>query len=100
MTFGPLFSCEGQGGNDGLGNKKQMADQVLERGNLALCGNIQLGIPVRVFRKNVDKAALYGSQIIYDGLYDVVRGSIVFFYPSTMVIVAHCLSSLRSEVLM
>lgn len=35
-------------------------------------GNIQLGVPVRVTRRNVEKDALSGYVFIYDGLYDVV----------------------------
>ena len=35
-------------------------------------GNIQLGIPVRVTRRNEEKDALSGYVFIYDGLYDVV----------------------------
>ena len=34
--------------------------------------NIQLGIPVRVIRKNPDRDAMYGSVFVYDGLYNVV----------------------------
>ncbi len=36
-------------------------------------GNIELGIPIRVIRKNKDNASEYGNIFIYDGLYDVVR---------------------------
>ena len=36
-------------------------------------GNIQLGIPVRLIRKNVDKGSEQGNILIYDGLYNVVR---------------------------
>ena len=36
-------------------------------------GNIQLGIPVRLIRKNVDKGSEQGNIFIYDGLYNVVR---------------------------
>jgi hypothetical protein len=32
----------------------------------------QLGLPVRVVRKNPDPTAPYGCVLIFDGLYDVV----------------------------
>lgn len=35
--------------------------------------SIQLGIPVRVIRKNPDREAMFGNVFIYDGLYNVVR---------------------------
>ena len=38
-------------------------------------GNIQLGIPVRMIRKNKAKGSEIGSIYIFDGLYDVVRPS-------------------------
>lgn len=38
-------------------------------------GNIQLGVPVRVTRRNEEKDALSGYVLIYDGLYDVVSSS-------------------------
>jgi len=63
----------GEGGNDLLGNKKQVAGQELKRGNEALVGNIRLGLPVRVTRKNKDKNGIYGMVLIFDGLYDVVQ---------------------------
>ncbi|KAL3152922.1 hypothetical protein ABBQ38_012226 [Trebouxia sp. C0009 RCD-2024] len=63
----------GQGGNDLLGNRKQQGEQKLVLGNLALVGNIQLGVPVRVTRRNEEKDALSGYVFIYDGLYDVVK---------------------------
>ncbi len=43
------------------------------RGFLEQVGNIELGIPIRVVRKNKDAASEYGNIFIYDGLYDVVR---------------------------
>ena len=63
----------GSGGNDLLGSQRQLADQKLEKGNLALAGNIQLGVPVRVTRGNIDREAAYGKVYIYDGLYDVAE---------------------------
>lgn len=43
----------GQGGNDLLGNKSQIADQVMKRGNLTLKNNIDQKVPVRVIRVKV-----------------------------------------------
>lgn len=65
----------GQGGNDLLGNGRQLKDQTWDRGNLALQNNVQLGIPVRVTRGNPDKEAVYGKVFIYDGLYDVYEAA-------------------------
>ncbi|KAL4443576.1 hypothetical protein ABPG75_011313 [Micractinium tetrahymenae] len=62
----------GEGGNALLSERKQVKDQQLVRGNKALVGNIQLGIPVRVTRKQKDSGGAYGTAYIYDGLYDVV----------------------------
>lgn len=56
----------GQGGNDFTGNHRQIRDQELTRGNLALLNNAKYGVPVRVFKKN-DK------EYIYDGLWDVLK---------------------------
>lgn len=45
----PLWvACTGEGGNDLLGNKKQVADQTLVRGNLALvsCCPVTLKTPL------------------------------------------------------
>ena len=61
----------GQGGNDLLGRKKQLADQKWDRGNIAMRNAQQKGVPVRVIRANPDKQAPYGRVFIYDGLYDV-----------------------------
>ena len=36
-------------------------------------GNIQLGIPVRMIRKNAAKGSELGYMYIFDGLYNVVR---------------------------
>ena len=63
----------GEGGNDLLGSRKQVEAQKLERGNAALVGNIRMGLPVRVTRKNKDSHGIYGCVLIFDGLYDVVE---------------------------
>jgi hypothetical protein len=77
-----------QGGNDYLHTKSQISDQIMERGNLALVGNITLKRPVRVTRKNACKGSYTGSIFTYDGLWDVVEhweekgiaGFVVFKY--------------------
>ncbi|PRW56393.1 histone-lysine N- H3 lysine-9 specific SUVH4-like [Chlorella sorokiniana] len=63
----------GEGGNDLLHSRQQVADQELKRGNKALQGNITLGLPVRVTRKQKSSAYPYGACYIFDGLYDVIR---------------------------
>ncbi|KAI3847899.1 hypothetical protein MKX03_026138 [Papaver bracteatum] len=62
----------GQGGNDLLGNKSQIADQVMKRGNLALKNNIDQKIPVRVVRGQKCPSSYCGKVYTYDGLYNVV----------------------------
>lgn len=68
---GDTLLYTGQGGNDLLGSRRQIADQLLERGNEALVGNMMMGIPVRVIRKNADASSYTGNVFIYDGLYQV-----------------------------
>ncbi|KAF9616431.1 hypothetical protein IFM89_029685 [Coptis chinensis] len=63
----------GQGGNNLLGNKRQVSDQVLERGNLALKNNIDQSMPVRVIRGHPYASSFTGKIYTYDGLYDVVN---------------------------
>ncbi|XVF44394.1 hypothetical protein PTKIN_Ptkin02bG0116300 [Pterospermum kingtungense] len=61
----------GQGGNNLLGNKQQVKDQVLLRGNLALKNNNEQSVPVRVIRGHKCDHS-YGKRLyIYDGLYKV-----------------------------
>ena len=69
---GTDLTYTGQGGNDLLGRKKQLADQKWDRGNVAMRNAQQKGVPVRVIRANPDKQAPYGRVFIYDGLYDVI----------------------------
>ena len=45
----------------------------LEYSQLLQVVSIQLGIPIRVIRKNPDKDAMFGNVFVYDGLYNVVR---------------------------
>ncbi|KAI3908224.1 hypothetical protein MKW98_029525, partial [Papaver atlanticum] len=59
----------GQGGNDLLGNKSQIADQVMKRGNLALKNNIGQNVPVRVIRGLKCPSSYCGKVYTYDGLY-------------------------------
>ncbi|MCO5594102.1 hypothetical protein L7F22_048123 [Adiantum nelumboides] len=61
----------GSGGNDLLGNKRQIADQVLKRGNLALKNNMEQDIPVRLVRGHKTKKSYTGKVYTYDGLYRV-----------------------------
>ncbi|KAI3840601.1 hypothetical protein MKX03_004613 [Papaver bracteatum] len=61
----------GQRGNDLLGNKSQVADQVMERGNLALKNNIEQKVPVRVIRGLKCPSSYSGKVYTYDGLYHV-----------------------------
>ncbi|ONK56108.1 uncharacterized protein A4U43_C10F4210 [Asparagus officinalis] len=63
----------GQGGHDLLGNKRQVKDQKLERGNLALQNNHDTGVPVRVVRGHESRSSYCGKVYTYDGLYKVVK---------------------------
>ncbi|KAK4483251.1 hypothetical protein RD792_010435 [Penstemon davidsonii] len=73
-----LDNCEdivytGQGGNNLLGNKRQIKDQVMSRGNLGLKNCIDHSIPVRVIRGRKCKNSYVGKVYTYDGLYTVVK---------------------------
>ncbi|MCO5571362.1 hypothetical protein L7F22_025100 [Adiantum nelumboides] len=59
----------GQGGRSA--DNKQIADQKLERGNLAMDGSRKFNIPVRVLRGIKDVNSPTGKMYVYDGLYDV-----------------------------
>ncbi|MCO5601117.1 hypothetical protein L7F22_055236 [Adiantum nelumboides] len=63
----------GQGGNDLLGKKHQIADQVMEKGNLALKNNMEQNLPVRLIRGNKTKKSYTGKVYTYDGLYKVKK---------------------------
>lgn len=73
LDEGDVLTYTGQGGND-PSTGKQVADQTLTRGNLALAKNAAGGLPVRVIR-----GAGLGSRfsptegLRYDGLYRVER---------------------------
>ena len=45
------FTYTGEGGNDYLGRRHQVADQKMERNNLYLKNSMLHDVPVRVFRK-------------------------------------------------
>ncbi|XP_059668643.1 histone-lysine N-methyltransferase, H3 lysine-9 specific SUVH4-like [Cornus florida] len=73
-----LDNCEdivytGQGGNNLLGNKRQMLDQVMVRGNLGLKNCIEQGVPVRVVRGHKCANSYVGKVYTYDGLYKVTN---------------------------
>lgn len=63
----------GQGGNNLLGNKRQIKDQVMERGNLGLKNSSEQDVPVRVIRGHQSKISYVGKVYTYDGLYKVVK---------------------------
>uniref|UniRef100_A0A7N0T7Q8 Uncharacterized protein n=1 Tax=Kalanchoe fedtschenkoi TaxID=63787 RepID=A0A7N0T7Q8_KALFE len=63
----------GQGGNNLLGNKRQVKDQDLNRGNLALKNSCEHSVPVRVVRGHKCKNSYMGKVYTYDGLYEVVK---------------------------
>ncbi|XP_066315708.1 histone-lysine N-methyltransferase, H3 lysine-9 specific SUVH4-like [Miscanthus floridulus] len=62
----------GQGGNDLLGNHRQIGSQQLKRGNLALKNSRDNGNPIRVIRGHLSKNSYTGKIYTYDGLYKVV----------------------------
>ncbi|KAM5568353.1 histone-lysine N-methyltransferase, H3 lysine-9 specific SUVH4-like [Rosa sericea] len=78
----------GQGGNDLLGNKRQIQDQVMRMGNLALKNNMEQFVPVRVIRGHKCDTSYTKKVYTYDGLYQVhhywaekgVAGFTVFKY--------------------
>lgn len=61
----------GQGGNDLLGNKRQIKDQVICHGNLALKNNMDQNLPVRVIRGHKCAASYTRKVYTYDGLFKV-----------------------------
>ncbi|XP_006645268.1 histone-lysine N-methyltransferase, H3 lysine-9 specific SUVH4 [Oryza brachyantha] len=78
----------GQGGNDLLGNHRQIGSQQLQRGNLALKNSKDNCNPIRVIRGHTSKNSYTGKVYTYDGLYKVVddwvqngvQGHVVFKY--------------------
>ncbi|KAD7478737.1 hypothetical protein R6Q59_005503 [Mikania micrantha] len=63
----------GQGGNNLLGNKRQIGDQVMTRGNLGLKNCLEQNVPVRVIRGHQSRTSYVGKVYTYDGLYKVVK---------------------------
>ncbi|GAB2225959.1 hypothetical protein Droror1_Dr00021740 [Drosera rotundifolia] len=63
----------GQGGNNLLGDKRQVRDQVMQRGNLALKNSMDQCLPVRVIRGHDSKSSYVGRAYTYDGLYKIVQ---------------------------
>ncbi|GMN57388.1 hypothetical protein TIFTF001_026500 [Ficus carica] len=63
----------GQGGHNLTGDKRQIRDQVMERGNLALKNCVDQGVHVRVVRGHDSPNSYCGRVYTYDGLYKVVQ---------------------------
>uniref|UniRef100_A0A1J3H5M1 Histone-lysine N-methyltransferase, H3 lysine-9 specific SUVH4 n=1 Tax=Noccaea caerulescens TaxID=107243 RepID=A0A1J3H5M1_NOCCA len=63
----------GQGGHNLTGDKRQIKDQVLERGNMALKNCLDQEVPVRVTRGHVCTSSYSKKVYTYDGLYKVVK---------------------------
>ncbi|KAJ4833503.1 hypothetical protein Tsubulata_008000 [Turnera subulata] len=63
----------GQGGHNLTGDKRQIRDQVLKRGNLALKNCVEQSVPVRVIRGLASNNSYSGKVYTYDGLYKVVQ---------------------------
>ncbi|XP_054803543.1 histone-lysine N-methyltransferase, H3 lysine-9 specific SUVH4-like isoform X1 [Prosopis cineraria] len=63
----------GQGGHNLTGDKRQIRDQVLERGNLALKNCMEQCVSVRVVRGHESSNSYSGKVYTYDGLYKVVN---------------------------
>ncbi|XP_004493077.1 histone-lysine N-methyltransferase, H3 lysine-9 specific SUVH4 [Cicer arietinum] len=63
----------GQGGHNLTGDKRQMGDQKMERGNLALKNCAEQCVPVRVVRGHESSSSYTRKVYTYDGLYKVVN---------------------------
>ncbi|XP_061355379.1 histone-lysine N-methyltransferase, H3 lysine-9 specific SUVH4-like isoform X2 [Gastrolobium bilobum] len=63
----------GQGGHNLTGDKRQIADQQLKSGNLALKNCVEQLVPVRVVRGHESSSSYSGKVYTYDGLYKVVN---------------------------
>jgi putative restriction endonuclease len=71
--LGDVIVYTGEGGRD-PGSRRQIADQKLSGGNLALAANHLNGIPVRVHRGEAHVSDMpEGFRYRYDGLYRVAR---------------------------
>lgn len=71
----------GQGGHDLLGNKRQIKDQVMKSGNLALKNNMNQLLPIRVIRGNKCPNSITGRVYTYDGLYKVSHSNLSVVLP-------------------
>lgn len=67
---GDMLIYSGQGGNI-FRKDKEIMDQKLERGNLALENSFRRGNEIRVIRGIKDVATLNGKIYVYDGLYKI-----------------------------
>ncbi|TXG49032.1 hypothetical protein EZV62_024907 [Acer yangbiense] len=63
----------GQGGNDLVFNYRQVKDQDMRLGNLALKHNMDHNVPVNVIRRQDCAHSYTGKVYTYDGLYKVVK---------------------------
>lgn len=63
----------GQGGQNLLGDKRQIKDQLMLRGNLALKNSMDQETPVRVIRGHQSSNSYSGKVYTYDGLYKVIQ---------------------------
>lgn len=68
---GDVLVYSGQGGNLNNVRDKEVTDQKLERGNLALEKSLHRGNEVRVIRGLRDLTTVAGKIYVYDGLYKV-----------------------------
>ncbi|KAF8118096.1 hypothetical protein N665_0006s0096 [Sinapis alba] len=68
-----VVTYTGQGGHNLTGNKRQIKDQELLRGNLALKNCFEDKVPVRVIRGHDCKSSYSKRVYTYDGLYEVVK---------------------------
>ncbi|XP_061360406.1 histone-lysine N-methyltransferase, H3 lysine-9 specific SUVH4-like, partial [Gastrolobium bilobum] len=59
----------GQGGHNLTGDKRQIVDQKLKLGNLALKNCVEQLVPVRVVRGHESSSSYSGKVYTYDGLY-------------------------------
>ncbi|XP_021895739.1 histone-lysine N-methyltransferase, H3 lysine-9 specific SUVH4 isoform X1 [Carica papaya] len=62
----------GQGGHNLTGDKRQVRDQELSRGNMALKNSMEQDVPVRVTRGHESSSSYSGKVYTYDGLYKVI----------------------------
>lgn len=68
---GDVLVYSGQGGNLNNVRDKEVTDQKLERGNLALEKSLHRGNEVRVIRGLRDQTTVAGKIYVYDGIYKI-----------------------------